>query len=510
MNTLITASLIVLGITSIVLQWKKQTRFVDLVHVLLFSVTTLLLSTSSDEGNTTSLFLLLSLVAINFIAAQWSVLQKKFVRIVVPLISLGAYFFFLSGQTVVFMEEEYTLVNKFLVMGTVLALIASEIGVMKMAVLRKLFDGLSEEGIQKSILLLLLALAVFFGSFAAGTMGVYVIAAAFLMTSFYRKEDDNGLLTSLFPLVLFPLLLSLTSLTDINLANAAVLEGLLIGAFGVFFLVQLWMNSKANALILGAGYFIFFGISFGILFLGTIHNQMGGMDAFIGVLMGAAIVNLAIGKEYVGLGIFPILIAGGMLIAPTMVNTELQQFEEMNNSGQATNTDGGEDVQPTAISLDDAAGNYTLNPASSVVQFFLGKKGETKGAFTEVKGTINLAENMENSSLNIEMAMEHFTTFNKFRDESLRGADYFSADKFPTMNYKSTGFKSLGDNVYEVQGDFTMLGVTKNISVTLYRFEDDKLKLSGKGKIDRREFGMSPSATEGNIVTFEYTVELQK
>jgi len=255
---------------------------------------------------------------------------------------------------------------------------------------------------------------------------------------------------------------------------------------------------------------LFFGISFGILFLGTVYDQMGGMDAFIGILMGAAIVNLVIGKEYVGLGVFPILIAGGMFIAPTMVNTELQQFEEMNNSGQTTNSEGENENQPTTISLEDAVGNYKLNPASSVVRFFLGKKGETKGAFTEVKGTINLAENMENSNLNIEMAMEHFTTFNKFRDESLRGADYFSVDKFPTMNYKATGFTSLGDNVYEVQGDFTMLGVTKNINVTLYRFEDDKLKLSGKGKIDRREFGMSPSATEGNIVTFEYTVELQK
>ncbi len=509
MNMLIIASLIVLGATSILLQWKKQTRFVDLVHVLLFAVTTLLISTSNAENSSSPLYLLLGLVAINFIAAQWSVLQKKFVRAIVPLVSLGAYFFFLSGQTVVFLEEEYTLVNKFLVTATVFAVIASEIGVIKMTVLRKMFDGLSEVGIQKSILLMFLALAVFFGSFGAGTVGIYVVAAAFLMASFYRKENDNGLLTSIFPFVLFPILLSLTSDTEINLASADVLEGLLIGTFGLFFIVQLWLKSKANALILGAGYFIFFGISFGILFLGTIHNQMGGMDAFIGVLIGAAIVNLVIGKEYVGLGVFPILIAGGMLIAPNMVNTELQNFENTNSSNQTTNSDGEKENPPTIVSLDNTVGEYTLNPANSVVRFSLGKKGETKGAFTEVKGDVRIAEKMESSKLDIVLSMDHFTTFNKFRDQSLLGDDYFSADKFPTMSYKSTGFKSLGDDTYEVQGDFTMLGVTKKVSVTLFRIEAEKLVLSGKGTIDRREFGMSPSATEGNVVTFEYTVELQ-
>ncbi|MBL4862391.1 MAG: YceI family protein, partial [Crocinitomicaceae bacterium] len=63
---------------------------------------------------------------------------------------------------------------------------------------------------------------------------------------------------------------------------------------------------------------------------------------------------------------------------------------------------------------------------------------------------------------------------------------------------------------YEIQGEFTMLGITKELPVTLRRIEmGDKIMIVGSGEIDRTLFGMIPSATEGNVVTFEYQVEIK-
>ena len=56
-----------------------------------------------------------------------------------------------------------------------------------------------------------------------------------------------------------------------------------------------------------------------------------------------------------------------------------------------------------------------------------------------------------------------------------------------------------------------MLGVKKPIDVTLQLVEKNESKyLIGSGMIDRREFGMTPSATEGNVVEFTYQVLLNQ
>ena len=72
------------------------------------------------------------------------------------------------------------------------------------------------------------------------------------------------------------------------------------------------------------------------------------------------------------------------------------------------------------------------------------------------------------------------------------------------------GSRFKGDLEWEVSGQFTMLGVTKDQTITVRMVELDGRKfLVGKGEIDRTLYGMTPSATEGNIVSFDYQVELK-
>ena len=54
-----------------------------------------------------------------------------------------------------------------------------------------------------------------------------------------------------------------------------------------------------------------------------------------------------------------------------------------------------------------------------------------------------------------------------------------------------------------------MLGVTKKVKVSLQRIDLNGRKiLIGSGTIDRTQFGMAPDASEGNVVEFNYQVEL--
>lgn len=53
------------------------------------------------------------------------------------------------------------------------------------------------------------------------------------------------------------------------------------------------------------------------------------------------------------------------------------------------------------------------------------------------------------------------------RDNHLKSADFFDAEKFPTMNFKSTRIKKKGKNKYALTGNLTLHGITKPVTVML-------------------------------------------
>ena len=85
------------------------------------------------------------------------------------------------------------------------------------------------------------------------------------------------------------------------------------------------------------------------------------------------------------------------------------------------------------------------------------------------------------------------------RDNHLRSEDFFDVEKFPSMVFKSTGIKSIGENKYELAGNLTMLGITKPVSMTL-KFRGTHVKgnkttagLQVKGTIKRSDFNLGSS-----------------
>jgi polyisoprenoid-binding protein YceI len=91
-------------------------------------------------------------------------------------------------------------------------------------------------------------------------------------------------------------------------------------------------------------------------------------------------------------------------------------------------------------------------------------------------------------------------TGNERRDGHLRSDDYFAAEKFPTLSFKSTSVKKVSGNNYQIVGNLTMRGVTKPLTLNATirgpiegRQGKKIVGIKATGTVNRVEFGVGKS-----------------
>ena len=117
------------------------------------------------------------------------------------------------------------------------------------------------------------------------------------------------------------------------------------------------------------------------------------------------------------------------------------------------------------VSARAATETYVIDSVHSSVGFgirhFFSK---VPGSFTKFAGNIVVDQaNLENSSVEATIDIGSVSTANEKRDNQLRSPDFFDAAKFPTITFKSRAWKKTGDDTYDVTGDLTLKGVTKEV-----------------------------------------------
>ena len=169
-----------------------------------------------------------------------------------------------------------------------------------------------------------------------------------------------------------------------------------------------------------------------------------------------------------------------------------------------------------------AAEKFEIDPVHSTIGFKVKHLfSYVTGRFNEVQGTISAdAAKPEDSSVEVKIATKSVNTANEKRDTHLRSPDFFDAEKFPEMTFKSKKIARAGDDTADVTGDFTLHGVTKEVVL--------KVKFLGKGKgmtgglqtgweakttIKRSEYGLTwNKVIEGTSVVgddVEITLEIE-
>ena len=174
----------------------------------------------------------------------------------------------------------------------------------------------------------------------------------------------------------------------------------------------------------------------------------------------------------------------------------------------------------TVIALQSASAaveTYVIDPVHSSVGFSIRHfVSKVAGSFSQVTGTITVdRDNLEKSSVEATIAIASVNTASEKRDSHLQSPDFFEATKFPTATFKSKSWKKTGADSFDVTGDLTLKGVTKQIVL--------KTKLLGFGPgmqgaqlsgwestitLNRSDFGVSGYAGAiGDDVALTVSVE---
>ncbi len=122
----------------------------------------------------------------------------------------------------------------------------------------------------------------------------------------------------------------------------------------------------------------------------------------------------------------------------------------------------------TGLSTSNASESFQIDPVHSSIIFRINHLGVTSfyGRFNNPSGTFTIDEkNPENNFAKVMVKVENVDTYNEKRDAHLKNQDFFHADQYPDIIFKTGSFKKLENDKFEVSGQLTFHGITKPIVI---------------------------------------------
>jgi polyisoprenoid-binding protein YceI len=113
-----------------------------------------------------------------------------------------------------------------------------------------------------------------------------------------------------------------------------------------------------------------------------------------------------------------------------------------------------------------AQSKWGIDASHSTVKFSVSHLvvSETEGNFKKFESNIETpGADFNNAQVSFTIDVASINTDNEMRDNHLKGDDFFNAEKFPKMTFKSTSFKKGKGNTYVMEGDLTIRDVTKKM-----------------------------------------------
>lgn len=152
---------------------------------------------------------------------------------------------------------------------------------------------------------------------------------------------------------------------------------------------------------------------------------------------------------------------------------------------------------PAVVAAEPA--HWNVDPEHSTIEFRVAHMvvSKTSGRFMDYSGFVEMdAEAGAFKAIEATIKTASVNTNHEKRDAHLRNADFFDVEKFPTMTYKMKSYKKTGEG-YTAIGDFTLRGVTKEITLTgnfngvsKDPWGNTRAGFHADGKLNRKDFGM--------------------
>ncbi|MFD7083774.1 YceI family protein [Streptomyces sp. NPDC059918] len=170
-------------------------------------------------------------------------------------------------------------------------------------------------------------------------------------------------------------------------------------------------------------------------------------------------------------------------------------------SQDATATVATLDVDPALAAL---TGEYVIDAAHSSIGFTVRHAMVTnvRGAFTDYSGALQLdGSDPARSAAAIEVKIASVDTGIADRDGHLRSGDFFDAEAFPLMTFRSTEAAQLGGDAYRITGELTIKDVTRPLSIDLEFngsatdvYGNERVGFEGTAEILRSDWGLTWNA----------------
>jgi len=153
-----------------------------------------------------------------------------------------------------------------------------------------------------------------------------------------------------------------------------------------------------------------------------------------------------------------------------------------------------------------AVENYTVEPSHTYPSFEASHMGISfwRGKFNGTTGKVSLDRAAKTGSVEIRIDANSVDFGHDKMNEHARGEDFFNVEKFPLITYKGT-IVFTGNSPSEVDGELTMLGVSKPLKLTINSFKciphpffkNEVCGADVSGSFDRIDFGMNYAAKYG-------------
>jgi polyisoprenoid-binding protein YceI len=124
---------------------------------------------------------------------------------------------------------------------------------------------------------------------------------------------------------------------------------------------------------------------------------------------------------------------------------------------------------------------------------------ETEGSFRKFDGAISTqGEDFSDAQVELSIDVNSIDTQDESRDGHLKSADFFNAEQFSIIHFKSTALEVVKTNQYKMHGNLTIVGITKPIALNVDfggvverdPFGNTKAGFRITGKINRKDWGI--------------------